>query len=90
MNTGCQQIDRILKFAEKEGNLIKEVSRWTKINKVIHMSNPLSIHLRSKIEREIKGLVYSKPDPTPFDKAHESFGCIECSVAIEFPVVQKN
>lgn len=86
MNTGCQQIDQILELSKSEGNAVREVSKWTKINKVIHMCNGLSSGLRDKIQSEIKGLEYCETKRTPFYPAHESFACNECSVAVEFPL----
>ena len=48
----CQQIDRVLKLSEAEGNNVLENSKSELMDEVIWMNNKLSSSLRNKIQIE--------------------------------------
>jgi hypothetical protein len=82
----CQQIDRVLKLSEAEGNNVLENSKSELMDEVIWMNNKLSSSLRNKIQIEFKDLLYYKTDAKPHDPASESFICNKCKAVLVFPL----
>lgn len=85
MNT-CQSIERIIKFAESEGNTICSISKSELMDKVIWMNNALSPVLKNKIKLNMLGIEYEKTNDRPHDPGTECFICNECKILVAFPL----
>lgn len=87
MTIQCQQIDSVIKLAEKHGNKVKEVvTGWTNMDKVIYMVSPMLPTLKNEVMSSVKGVRYRKNEGSVHYPDDERFICDECKVAILFPL----
>ncbi|MDR0781749.1 MAG: hypothetical protein LBF16_13840 [Pseudomonadales bacterium] len=84
--TYSMAIDHAVALAESEGNVVVEISTgWTKVREVVHMRDPLSENLRSRllIIPEIRAWTIQA---TPHNRAETGFTDDHQKVSISFPV----
>ena len=82
----CIHIDKVVKVVESSGNSISEISTgWSKVKKVVHMKEGLTIEDKESILSLEIGLRYWQFDATPHNSAERGFTCDHCAVSISFP-----